>query len=160
MASEKATVAVIGLGNMGSPMSRHLLAAGFAVQGYDVRQEAATALEDAGGRAAASPGEAADSADVVITSLPSVAALRAVVNASDGLAAAASPGLIVVETSTLPLDEKEAARQVLAQAGAAILDCPLSPPASQMRTPDAAGSAHGHPAPPGRCRALPPSFPT
>lgn len=91
MATETATIAVIGLGNMGSPMSRHLLAAGFPVQGYDVRPEAAQALEDAGGRAAASPGEAAGSADVVITSLPSVAALRAVVDASDGLAAAASP---------------------------------------------------------------------
>jgi L-threonate 2-dehydrogenase len=154
MASEKATVAVIGLGNMGSPMSRHLLAAGFAVQGYDVRQEAATALEDAGGRAAASPGEAADSADVVITSLPSVAALRAVVNASDGLAGAASPGLIVVETSTLPLDEKEAARQVLAQAGAVMLDCPLSGTASQMRARDVAVYASGEPEAIERCRPV------
>ena len=133
-----ATVGVIGLGNMGLPMAGHLAAAGFGVRGYDVRAEAVSALAAAGGEPAASPADAAAGASVVITSLPSVAALRDVVSGEGGLAAAASAGLIAVETSTLPLEAKEEARQALAAAGAVMLDCPLSGTASQMRERDIA----------------------
>ncbi len=154
MTADTATVGVVGLGNMGSPISRHLLKAGFPVQGYDVRREAVDALADAGGLPAASPGETVASADVVITSLPSVAALRAVVGADDGLAAAASAGLIVIETSTLPLDAKDEARQLLGQAGAVVLDCPLSGTASQMQVRDIAVYASGEPDAIERCRPV------
>ncbi len=133
-----ATVSVIGLGNMGLPMAGHLAAAGFGVRGYDVRAEAVSALAAAGGEPAASPADAAAGASVVITSLPSVAALRDVVSGEGSLAAAASASLIVVETSTLPLEAKEDARQALAAAGAVMLDCPLSGTASQMRERDIA----------------------
>ena len=76
MTTAPAMVGVIGLGNMGLPMAGHLLAAGFGVQGYDVRPEAVAALAQAGGVPAASPAEAAAGTQTVITSLPSVAALR------------------------------------------------------------------------------------
>jgi 3-hydroxyisobutyrate dehydrogenase-like beta-hydroxyacid dehydrogenase len=138
MATAPATVGVVGLGNMGLPMSGHLLAAGFAVRGYDVRAGAVRALAGAGGQPAASPADAAAGADVVITSLPSVTALLEVISGEGGLAAAAGSGLIVVETSTLPLDVKDEARQILGAAGAELLDCPLSGTASQMRNRDIA----------------------
>jgi 3-hydroxyisobutyrate dehydrogenase-like beta-hydroxyacid dehydrogenase len=134
------TVGIIGLGNMGLPMAGHLLAAGFGVRGYDVRAEAVAALAEAGGVATGSPGAAAAGAEVVITSLPSVAALDEVVA---GLTGAAAEGLIVIETSTLPLDAKEAAAGALAAAGAVVLDCPLSGTASQMRARDIAVYASG-----------------
>ena len=54
-----AKIAFLGLGVMGYPMAGHLLTAGFGVQGYDVRPEAAAALAEAGGVPAASPAEAA-----------------------------------------------------------------------------------------------------
>jgi 3-hydroxyisobutyrate dehydrogenase-like beta-hydroxyacid dehydrogenase len=146
MSTVPATVGVIGLGNMGLPMAGHLLAAGFAVQGYDVRPEAAAALAGAGGVPAASPAEAAAGAPTVITSLPSVAALRAVVSGEQGLASASPDGLILIETSTLPIAAKAEAARALGRAGAVVLDCPLSGTASQMRAADIAVYASGDPA--------------
>jgi L-threonate 2-dehydrogenase len=146
MTTAAATVGVIGLGNMGLPMAGHLLAAGFAVQGYDVRPEAAAGLAEAGGVPATSPAEAAAGAQTVITSLPSVAALREVVSGEQGLASASPDGLILIETSTLPIAAKAEAARALGRAGAVVLDCPLSGTASQMRSADIAVYASGDPA--------------
>ena len=146
MSTAPATVGVIGLGNMGLPMAGHLIAAGFAVQGYDVRPEAAAALAEAGGVPATSPAGAAAGAQTVITSLPSVAALREVVSGEQGLASASPEGLILIETSTLPIAAKAEAARALGRAGAVVLDCPLSGTASQMRAADIAVYASGDPA--------------
>jgi len=146
MTSAPAIVGVIGLGNMGLPMAGHLLAAGFGVQGYDVRPEAAAALAEAGGVPAASPAEAAAGAQTVITSLPSVAALQQVVGGEQGLASATPDGLILIETSTLPIAAKAEAARALGRSGAVVLDCPLSGTASQMRAADIAVYASGDPA--------------
>jgi len=146
MTTAPAIVGVIGLGNMGLPMAGHLLAAGFAVQGYDVRPEAAAALAEAGGVPAASPAEATAGAPIVITSLPSVAALQQVVAGEQGLASTTQDGLILIETSTLPVAAKAEAARALGRAGAVVLDCPLSGTASQMRAADIAVYASGDPA--------------
>jgi putative dehydrogenase len=152
MTTAAATVGVVGLGNMGGPMAGHLLAAGFTVRGYDVRAEAAEELARAGGVAATGPAGTAAGALAVITSLPSVAALREVVSGEDGLVAGASDGLIVIETSTLPAEVKQEARQALAGRGTILLDCPLSGTASQMRDRDIAVYASGDQAAIGRIR--------
>ena len=146
MSTAPATVGVIGLGNMGLPMAGHLIAAGFAVQGYDVRPEAAAALTEARGVPATSPAGAAAGAQTVITSLPSVAALREVVSGEQGLAGESPEGLILIETSTLPIAAKAEAARALGRAGAVVLDCPLSGTASQMRAADIAVYASGDPA--------------
>jgi 3-hydroxyisobutyrate dehydrogenase-like beta-hydroxyacid dehydrogenase len=146
MTTAPAMVGVVGLGHMGLPMAGHLLAAGFGVRGYDVRPEAVAALAAAGGAPAASPAGTAAGAQVVITSLPSVAALAEVVNGDQGLASAAREGLILIETSTLPVAVKADAAQVMARAGAVVLDCPLSGTAGQMRARDIAVYASGDPA--------------
>jgi len=146
MTAAPATVGVVGLGNMGLPMAGHLLTAGYGVRGYDVRSEAVDALARAGGVPAASPAETAAGAQMVITSLPSEAALREVVSGEHGLVSAAPDGLILIETSTLPLASKADAAHVLGQAGAVVLDCPLSGTASQMRARDIAVYASGDPA--------------
>jgi 3-hydroxyisobutyrate dehydrogenase-like beta-hydroxyacid dehydrogenase len=146
MTTASATVGVIGLGNMGLPMAGHLLAAGFAVRGYDVRPEAMDALARAGGTPTASPAEAVTGAPMAITSLPSVAALREAVGGEHGLASAAPDGLILIETSTLPVAAKAEASKALGRVGAVVLDCPLSGTASQMRARDIAVYASGDPA--------------
>jgi 3-hydroxyisobutyrate dehydrogenase-like beta-hydroxyacid dehydrogenase len=146
MTTAPATVGVVGLGNMGLPMAAHLLAAGFGVRGYDVRPEAVDALDRAGGVPSASPAETAAGAQVVITSLPSVTALQEVVGGAQGLARATPDGLIVIETSTLPVTAKAEAARALGRAGAVLLDCPLSGTASQMRARDIAVYASGDPA--------------
>jgi L-threonate 2-dehydrogenase len=146
MTTAPGIVGIIGLGNMGLPMAGHLLAAGFVVQGHDVRPEAAAALAEAGGVPAASPAEAAAGAQTVITSLSSVAALRQVVDGEQGLASTTQDGLIVIETSTLPIAAKAEAAEALRRVGAVVLDCPLSGTASQMRAADIAVYASGDPA--------------
>ena len=146
MTTAPATVGVVGLGNMGLPMAGHLLAAGFAVRGYDVRPEAVAALARAGGTPAASPAGAVAGAAMAITSLPSVAALQQVVDGEHGLAGAAPDGLILIETSTLPVAAKAEAAGALGRVGVVVLDCPLSGTASQMRARDIAVYASGDPA--------------
>src|SRR3989442_5842578 len=95
----KPAVGVIGLGIMGSAMAANLARAGFAVYGYDI-----VASRRAGTRIR-SAGEVASKAPIVITSLPSSYALHEV--------APNLKGAIVIETSTLPIDDKLKAREVV-----------------------------------------------
>jgi 3-hydroxyisobutyrate dehydrogenase-like beta-hydroxyacid dehydrogenase len=126
-------VGIIGLGIMGGAMASSLLKAGFRVIGYDVAPAARRAHKRAGGTTARSSADVARRAGIVITSLPSVAALAA---ASAEIARAKRKGLIVVETSTMSLEAKQAAREALERAGATLLDCPLSGTGAQARAKD------------------------
>jgi 3-hydroxyisobutyrate dehydrogenase-like beta-hydroxyacid dehydrogenase len=123
-------VGVIGLGIMGSAMSASLLKNGFKVVGYDVVADARKALAKAGGVAVASPAEVLSHTKMVITSLPSADALHAVCRKLKG------KGAIVIETSTLPIEDKIRARDTLAKKGITLLDCPLSGTGAQARTGD------------------------
>lgn len=116
-------VGLIGLGIMGSAMSRNLIAAGFDVIGYDVAPAAMQTFASLGGRAAASVSDVAAQSQIVITSLPSTLALTQVV---DALITAPGQTRIVAETSTFPLADKLEAQRRLAAAGVETLDCPLS----------------------------------
>jgi 3-hydroxyisobutyrate dehydrogenase-like beta-hydroxyacid dehydrogenase len=146
-------VGFVGLGMMGSALSAHLLAAGFEVAGYDIDPGRLADHVARGGTAAAGPAGAAVGADVVVTSLPTAAALADVTTGADGLAAGARPGLVVLETSTLPLAVKRQARDDLAGHGIVLLDCPLSGTGGQARTKNVVAYLSG---PAGaKARALP-----
>jgi putative dehydrogenase len=123
------TVGVIGLGIMGSAMSANLVKAGFAVHGYDVAPAQRGALKEAGGDPARSAADVAEKADLVIASLPSAEALHAV-------ASEISAQCTVIETSTLPIEDKLKARDSLAKKGIVLLDCPLSGTGAQARNKD------------------------
>jgi len=125
-------VGFIGLGEMGSALSAHLLAAGWVVAGYDIDAARLAAHEERGGQAATSPAGAAARAEVIVTSLPSAQALRHVAGELSGT----PPGRLVIETSTLPVTVKEDARDFLAKRHLVLLDCPLSGTAAQARTKD------------------------
>ena len=124
----KKTIGIIGLGVMGSAMATNSAKAGFRVHGYDPVAGARNALKKAGGHPEKSVAEVA--ADVLITSLPSAQALHDVARELTG------KGRVVMETSTLPIDEKEKARQTLAKKGITLLDCPLSGTGAQARAKD------------------------
>ena len=130
----KPVIGMIGLGIMGSAMAEALLAQGYRVTGYDVRALACRRLKKAGGQPLASGTAVARSADVVITSLATTAALDGTV---EKIAAAKRPknrpGLIVVETSTLPIADKARAMRALKRAGIETLDCPISGTAVRMK---------------------------
>ena len=127
------TTAVVGLGIMGSAIARHLLDAGCEVLGYDVDDARVRQFESDGGTALSSAREAAERADVVVTSLPGS---QAALDVCRELAAGARAGLIVVETSTLPHEVKESCRDLVGAAGADLLDCPLSGTGAQAQVRD------------------------
>ena len=127
----KPTIGVIGLGIMGSAMAKALIEAGHRVVGTDVRGAARAGLRRAGGRPLATSAAVADEAAVIITSLPSVAALDAVV--AEIAAERRKRRTIVIETSTLPIADKERARQSLARVGITLLDCPISGTARRLK---------------------------
>lgn len=136
-------IGVIGLGIMGSAISANLLKAGFTVIGYDIRPESIQTLEDHGGSGSTCVREVAEAAEVVITSLPSVAALQEVVSGPDGFLTAAKTGLIVVEVSTFPIEAKQEAFDLLKKTGTVMLDCPLSGTGAQAVSKDLAVYASG-----------------
>ncbi len=131
---------MIGLGIMGSAMAANLRRARYRVVGYDVLEARRRALRRAGGHVARDCADVARQAGVVICSLPSSEALQEVARE---LAAARRPKLVVIETSTLPIAVKDAARRTLAAGGATLLDCPLSGTGSQARVKDLVVLASG-----------------
>ena len=115
-------IGIIGLGIMGSAYARNLSAAGWEIIGYDVDEGRYEALGNARVTRAASPGEVAGQVDRIITSLPTPAALAAVA----GELAGAGHKVVVADTCTLRISDKEAARDVLAKTGVIMLDTPVS----------------------------------
>jgi 3-hydroxyisobutyrate dehydrogenase-like beta-hydroxyacid dehydrogenase len=75
----------IGLGNMGAPMCRRLIAAGHRLVVHDVRPEAVAAMVALGAQAAASPAEVADRAETIFASLPSLDVGRDVAHGERGI---------------------------------------------------------------------------
>jgi 3-hydroxyisobutyrate dehydrogenase-like beta-hydroxyacid dehydrogenase len=116
------TIGIIGLGIMGGAISKNLIERGWRVFGTDIDEAKRGALAEAGGSACDDIAGVCQNAPVILTSLPSPAALAAVAAA---IAATPIPR-IVVETSTMTLSDKLAAHDVLAAAGHTALDCTLS----------------------------------
>jgi 3-hydroxyisobutyrate dehydrogenase len=120
------SIAVLGLGTMGSGMARRLLSGGFAVTVYNRTATRADALKEAGAKVARTPREAAIGADVVIAMLADDAASRSAWLGESGALAGARPGAVLVESSTLSVAwVKELA--VAAEAlGCHLLDAPVT----------------------------------
>jgi 3-hydroxyisobutyrate dehydrogenase-like beta-hydroxyacid dehydrogenase len=133
MSERKQPVGVIGLGIMGSAMSKNLIAAGFPVVGYDIAPSAMQSFAEMGGEGASSVADVGARTDVLITSLPSTKALDTVVEA---LLTVPKGDRVLAETSTFPIEDKERARAKLADRGIVMLDCPLSGSGSQARERD------------------------
>jgi len=134
------TIGMIGLGIMGSAMAANLVKARYRVIGYDVLPPRRRAHARAGGLAARSCREVGERAAVVVSSLPSAAALA---DTAADLAAHPGAARVVIETSTLPIAAKEQARRTLEVAGITLLDCPLSGTGSQARVRDIVVYASG-----------------
>ena len=130
---------MIGLGIMGSAMAANLMRAGYPVIGYDVLALRCRAHRRAGGQVAHDSRDVGTQAGVVICSLPSSEALRQTAAELVEM----RPPHIVIDTSTLPIAAKEAARGRLAARGTTLLDCPLSGTGSQARAKDVVAYASG-----------------
>jgi len=141
-AQGKQMIGFLGLGIMGSAMSANLVKAGFEVLGFDPSDTARLRLAQAGGRPLASAAEVAAQADVIICSLPNGVALMV---AATAIAAARPKSLVVVEASTLDIQDKMAERDLLAASGVVLLDCPLSGTGAQAVLKDLSIYSSGPP---------------
>jgi len=150
----KGTVGQVGLGIMGGAFARHLLAAGFTVVGYDVAPAAVRGFTRAGGRAARSCAEVAAQTRILITSLPSPAAMEEAYFGKRGIAEGARPGTIMIEASTMTLELKESLRRRLARKRVILLDCPISGTGAQAAAKDIAIYASGERRAFNRCRRV------
>jgi 3-hydroxyisobutyrate dehydrogenase-like beta-hydroxyacid dehydrogenase len=145
------SVGLLGLGIMGSAMAANLRQAGFEVIGYDISAARMQAFAQSGGVPARSAREVAGRAGVLISVLPSAAALDATVSGADGILAAGRSGLILVESSTFALADKQRVHDVCREAGVTVLDCPLSGTGAQALTRDLSVYASGDAAACERC---------
>lgn len=127
-------VGVIGLGIMGGAFAANMAKAGIQVTGFDPVKSKVNALVKAGGKAGKNAADVARKSDVVLTSLTSPAILDAVVSGKDGILAGARKGLVVMETSTLDIADKERARVALARKGVSLMDSPVSGAGKQAAT--------------------------
>ena len=119
-------IAFIGLGNMGAPMARNLLKAGHSLNLFDLNKEVLADLASQGGHISASPREAAQGAELVITMLPAAVHVRSVWLGENGVLAGIGEGVPAVDCSTI---DPQTARDVAAAAakqGVHMADAPVS----------------------------------
>jgi 2-hydroxy-3-oxopropionate reductase len=118
-------IGFIGLGIMGTPMAGHLIAAGYKTYLYSL-PSVPPALVAAGGVACANSAEVTRLADVIITMVPDTPNVEAVLFGENGVAAALSPGQVVVDMSSIsPVATKDFAKRIAAL-GAHYIDAPVS----------------------------------
>lgn len=116
-------IGVVGLGVMGSAMSTHLIKAGYQLHGYDVVAERNDAFAAMGGTVEPSGAAVAAACDLLLFSLPSVPALEAAV---DDVLGGVHDGLIAAEMGVFPIEAKQKAKDLLAEAGVELMDVPVS----------------------------------
>lgn len=119
-------IGFVGLGNMGLPMAKNLVAAGHEVRGYDIAEAARERAAAAGIRTREDIDGAVRDAEVVITMLPAGPQVREVYLSAGGILDNASAGALLIDCSTIDVDT---AREVHAEArsrGFAMLDAPVS----------------------------------
>ena len=120
------TIAFIGLGIMGSPMSVHLANAGYDIVGYNLTPDRYGPLVEAGGRGADSIAEAVKAADVVAVMVPDSPDVQAVLTGDDGVFANAQPGTLVIDFSSIRPDVTAELASEAATRGFRLLDAPVS----------------------------------
>ncbi len=134
MANQETRAGVVGLGNMGGHMAGRLLAAGFAVQGYDRDRDHHQELIEGGLEWRESPRAAAEGAEFVLTSLPDDGVLDKVATEEDGLLDGLGQNAIWIDLSTVsPKVSREIADKVAAR-GPKMLDVPVSGSVPQVES--------------------------
>ena len=112
-----------GIGLMGLPMCRRLLAAGYPLTVWNRNPDKCAPLVEAGARQVASPAELCEHADVVMLCLADTAVVRAVVFGPEGVAEGAKKGQLLVDFSSLePTATREMAAELVEKTGMSWLD--------------------------------------
>jgi 3-hydroxyisobutyrate dehydrogenase len=120
------SIGFIGTGNMGGPMARNLLKAGFKLHAYDLNPQSLEAVVEAGAEAASSAVEAATKGDVVITMLPAGKHVASVYLGDSGIIAAVRPGTLLIDCSTIDVKTARDVARAAQNNGKTLLDAPVS----------------------------------
>ena len=115
----------IGLGTMGAPMARNILAKGHELVVFDVVPQALASVTAAGARAAASPRDVAAQADFIITMLPDAPDVERVATAPDGILAGIRPGSVYIDMSTIDPATTRRIGALVKEKGADMIDSPV-----------------------------------
>lgn len=118
-------IAFVGLGAMGMPMARHLVAAGFDLRGYDIRPESRSVLAAAGGGKAETVAEAASGAGAILLMVVNAAQAEDVLFRQGGLDALAPDATVVLMATCPPQAVVDIAARVTAT-GRRFIDAPVS----------------------------------
>jgi 3-hydroxyisobutyrate dehydrogenase len=118
-----ATIAFIGLGNMGGPMAANLVKAGHQVVAFDLAEASRTQARSDGAAIADSAAAAVDGAEVVVTMLP---AGKHVLSVWNDVVPVMSKGALIIDSSTIDVASARAAHALAAQHGIAAVDAPVS----------------------------------
>jgi L-threonate 2-dehydrogenase len=119
------TVGFIGLGSMGLPMAKNLLARGFTVRGFDMRPAAVEVLVQAGGIGVSAAAQASAGADVLVLMVVNAAQAEVILFAEGALAALSDDGVVVLMATCPPGAVETIAARVL-EAGRRFVDAPVS----------------------------------
>lgn len=117
------TIAFLGLGNMGTPMSGNLVNAGYTVRGFDPVPAARQAAADKGVAVLDSGADAVSGADVVITMLPNGNLVK---QCYGEIMPAAAEGTLFVDSSTIAVDDAREVHAYALERGFSQLDAPVS----------------------------------
>jgi 3-hydroxyisobutyrate dehydrogenase/glyoxylate/succinic semialdehyde reductase len=145
------TVGIVGLGIMGGAIARNLIERGWRVIGFDIDAARRAELALAGVTIASGVDQVAHDAAIIMTSLPSPAAVEDVAHS---IANSGRPQRIVLELSTLAIADKLRFASILKQAGHIALDCPLSGTGAQARNRDLIVYASGDSDAIAQCKGL------
>lgn len=119
-------VGFIGLGIMGRPMAKHLLAARHDLTVWNRSRPGIDALVEAGAAEASSPAEVASKSEVVVTIVGDSPDVEAVALGREGIIAGASSGLVHIDMSTIAPEVTRRIAEAYAAVGAEMLDAPVS----------------------------------
>jgi 2-hydroxy-3-oxopropionate reductase len=120
------TVAFIGLGIMGGPMSANLVKAGYDVVGYNRSPDPVKKLVAAGGRGADDVAGAVRGADIVITMVPDSPDVEAVTCDEGGVFDNAAEGALYIDMSSIRPDVSVRVAKIGTERGLRVLDAPVS----------------------------------
>ncbi|WP_279009996.1 NAD(P)-dependent oxidoreductase [Synergistes jonesii] len=119
-------IGFIGLGNMGAPMAKNLVKAGYGLTVFDAVDKAVEEIAAVGAKRGASPKELAEKSDIVILSLPTSKIIESVVLGENGVAEGLRAGSILIDMSSAEPSSTRKIAKILAEKGVDMMDAAIS----------------------------------
>ncbi|WP_444889365.1 3-hydroxyisobutyrate dehydrogenase [Microbulbifer sp. VAAC004] len=119
-------IAFFGLGNMGGPMAANLVKAGFSVAAFDLNPTALAQAQEDGCRPCDSPMKAAEGASIVVSMLPSGAAVKGLYLGEEGLLNRLAENTLIIDCSTISAEDARLVNEAASERGLLAIDAPVS----------------------------------